>query len=81
MRPGVDCGLVFSLTFVLRLRQSEHRVVDQRKLLVLTDQIPVNKGPVITVVLHKHLTALLTERQRDRQTDGFLSGSEVTDSH
>lgn len=48
------------LTFVPSLRQSEHGVVDQRELLVLSNENPINEGAVVTVVLHKHLTALLT---------------------
>ena len=58
------------LTFVTLFSQSQNSVVDQRKLPVFTDQDPVYKSPVITVVLHKDLTALLTERQAERDRQG-----------
>lgn len=51
------------LTFVPSFRQSEHSVVDQRELLVLSDENPINEGAIVAVVLHKHLAALLTHTQ------------------
>lgn len=70
MRPRpAAAGDSTHLTFVPSLRQRQNGVVDQRKLLVLPNQDPINKGSVVTVVLHKDLTALLHTHTHTQSLD------------